>query len=54
MRLCVFEATASAGVGLVIGDEVAVLRKVMPNLSPNPVDILAAGQTGIEAVEQAA
>lgn len=54
MKLCVFEATSGAGVGLVIGQEVAVLRKVMPYLSPNPVDILSAGQTGIEAVEQAA
>ncbi|MBK8840264.1 MAG: fumarylacetoacetate hydrolase family protein [Hyphomonadaceae bacterium] len=54
MRLCVFEATSGTGVGLVIGEEVADLRKVLPYLSPNPVDILAAGQAGIEIVERAA
>lgn len=54
MRLCRFEAVSGAGVGVVLGDEVADLRKVAPHLSPNPVDILAAGQAGIEAVEKAA
>ena len=54
MRLCVFEATSAAGLGLVLGEEVPDLRKVAPHLSPNPVDILAAGPAGIEAVERAA
>ncbi len=54
MRLCVFEATSGKGVGLVLGDEIADLRKVAPQLSPNPVDILAAGQAGIEVIERAA
>jgi 2-keto-4-pentenoate hydratase/2-oxohepta-3-ene-1,7-dioic acid hydratase in catechol pathway len=54
MRLCVFEATTGSGVGLVMGQEIADLRKVAPQLSPNPVDILAAGQAGIEAIERAA
>lgn len=54
MKLCVFEATTGSGVGLVMGQEIADLRKVAPQLSPNPVDILAAGQAGIEAIERAA
>ena len=54
MRLCVFEATNGPRPGLVLGNEVADLRAVAPHLSPNPVDILAAGQAGLEAVERAA
>jgi 2-keto-4-pentenoate hydratase/2-oxohepta-3-ene-1,7-dioic acid hydratase in catechol pathway len=54
MRLCVFEATSAAGLGLVLGEEVADLRKVAPHLLPNPVDILAGGPAGLEAVERAA
>ena len=46
MRLCVFEATSGSGVGLILGDEVVDLRKTAPQLSPNPVDILAAGPAG--------
>lgn len=53
MRLCVFEATSRKGVGAVIGEEVADLRAVAPQLSPNPVDILSAGAAGIEALEKA-
>ena len=53
MRLCVFEATNRAGPGVVIGEEVADLRAAAPHLSPNPVDILAAGAAGVEAVERA-
>ncbi|MFT3724739.1 MAG: fumarylacetoacetate hydrolase family protein [Hyphomonadaceae bacterium] len=37
-----------------MGQEIADLRKVAPQLSPNPVDILAAGQAGLEAIELAA
>lgn len=54
MRLCVFEATDRAGPGLVVGDEVVDLRAAAPHLSPNPVDILAAGEAGAEAVTRAA
>jgi 2-keto-4-pentenoate hydratase/2-oxohepta-3-ene-1,7-dioic acid hydratase in catechol pathway len=54
MRLCVFEVTSATAVGLVLGDEVADLRKVAPHLSTNPVDILAAGRAGVEAIERAA
>jgi 2-keto-4-pentenoate hydratase/2-oxohepta-3-ene-1,7-dioic acid hydratase in catechol pathway len=54
MKLCRFEAASGAGVGIVMGDEVADLRKVAPHLSPNPVDILASGPAGIEAAETAA
>ena len=53
MRLCVFEATTAYGPGLVVGEEVIDLRSAAPHLSPNPVDILAAGPAGIEAIERA-
>ena len=53
MRLCVFEATTTSGPGLVVGEEVIDLRSAAPHLSPNPVDILAAGPAGIEAIERA-
>lgn len=54
MRLCVFEATDRTGPGLVVGEEVVDLRAAAPHLSPNPVDILAAGEAGVEAVARAA
>jgi 2-keto-4-pentenoate hydratase/2-oxohepta-3-ene-1,7-dioic acid hydratase in catechol pathway len=54
MRLCVFEATDGTGVGMVLGDEIVDLRATSPALSGNPVDILAAGSVGIEAVQRAA
>ena len=47
MKLCVFEATTGRGLGLVLGEEIADLRRVAPYLSPNPVDILAGGAAGI-------
>lgn len=53
MRLCVFEATTTAGPGLIVGEEVVDLRSAAPHLSPNPVDILASGPAGIEAIERA-
>ncbi|MEZ6030548.1 MAG: fumarylacetoacetate hydrolase family protein [Hyphomonadaceae bacterium] len=53
MRLCVFEATSGARPGVVIGDEVVDIRAVAPHLSPNPVDILAAGTAGLDAVDKA-
>ncbi len=53
MRLCVFQATGGVGVGLVEGQEVVDLRKASPHISPNPVDILAAGDAGRELVERA-
>jgi 2-keto-4-pentenoate hydratase/2-oxohepta-3-ene-1,7-dioic acid hydratase in catechol pathway len=54
MKLCSFQTAAGLGLGLVEGDEVVDLRKAAPHLSLNPVDILAAGQAGREAVEKAA
>ncbi len=54
MRLCRFEARSGAGVGVVLGEEVADLGKVAPQFSLNPVDILAVGQAGVEAVQKAA
>lgn len=54
MKLCVFEATTGRGVGLVLGEEIADLRRVAPHLSPNPVDILVAGEAGVDAVAKAA
>jgi 2-keto-4-pentenoate hydratase/2-oxohepta-3-ene-1,7-dioic acid hydratase in catechol pathway len=53
MRLCVFEATDGRRPGLVIGDEIADISAVAGR-SYLPVDILAAGPGGIEAIEQAA
>jgi 2-keto-4-pentenoate hydratase/2-oxohepta-3-ene-1,7-dioic acid hydratase in catechol pathway len=54
MRLCSFEGAGGAGLGVVMGEEVADIRKAAPHLSPNPVDILAAGRVGLEAVAAAA
>jgi 2-keto-4-pentenoate hydratase/2-oxohepta-3-ene-1,7-dioic acid hydratase in catechol pathway len=54
MKLCSFQAAGGTGIGLIEGDEVVDLRKAAPHLSLNPVDILAAGQAGREAVEKAA
>ena len=54
MRLCRFETLSGVRVGLVVGEEVADLTQVAPQLSSNPVDILAAGTAGIEMVERAA
>ncbi len=54
MRLCRFEYGSEAGLGAVIGDEVADLRKAAPLLSLNPVDILAAGPDGLQAAARAA
>jgi 2-keto-4-pentenoate hydratase/2-oxohepta-3-ene-1,7-dioic acid hydratase in catechol pathway len=53
MRLCCFENGGERGVGLVLGDEVADLRKADPRLSLNPVDILAGGAEIRAAVEKA-
>ena len=53
MRLCVFEATDGRRPGLVLGDEIADISTVAGR-SYLPVDILAAGPGGIEAIEQAA
>ena len=53
MRLCRFETPSGVRVGLVIGDEVADVSQVAPHLSPNPVDILAAGMAGTEIIERA-
>lgn len=53
MRLCSFEAGGALGVGLVLGDDVADLRKVDPALPLNPVDILAGGPRLAAAVEKA-
>jgi 2-keto-4-pentenoate hydratase/2-oxohepta-3-ene-1,7-dioic acid hydratase in catechol pathway len=54
MKLCSFQSAGGTGIGLVEGDEVVDLRKAAPHLSLNPVDILAAGPAGREAVEKAA
>jgi len=53
MRLCSFEAGGAVGVGLVLGEEVADLRKVDPNLPLNPVDILAGDAALLSAAEKA-
>ncbi len=53
MRLCSFEAGGALGVGLVLGEDVADLRKADPALPLNPVDILAGGPQLAAAVEKA-
>jgi len=54
MRLCAYDTLEGPGVGLVVGDEIAELRKVAPHLSFNPVDILAGGAEGLTFARQAA
>jgi hypothetical protein len=54
MRLCSFVSGSNSGVGVVLGDEVADLRKADPQLPLNPVEILAAGAAGREGVQHAA
>ena len=53
MRLCSFESAAGLGVGLVLGEDVADLRKADPGLPLNPVDILVGGPQLRTAVEKA-
>ena len=53
MQLCVFEAADSRRPSLVLGDEIADISTVAGR-SYLPVDILAAGPGGIEAIEKAA
>jgi 2-keto-4-pentenoate hydratase/2-oxohepta-3-ene-1,7-dioic acid hydratase in catechol pathway len=43
MRICRFESTHGTGLGVVIGETVADIRRVAPHLSPDPVDILGGG-----------
>jgi 2-keto-4-pentenoate hydratase/2-oxohepta-3-ene-1,7-dioic acid hydratase in catechol pathway len=54
MRLCSFDAGGVSAVGLVLGEEVADLRRVAPQLPLNPVDILAGGAKLREMAETAA
>ena len=58
MMLCRFEApltgSGGAGVGLVLDEEIVDLTRAIPQLPPNPVDILAAGMAGIETIERGA
>ncbi|MEY4784498.1 MAG: hypothetical protein RIR41_2433 [Pseudomonadota bacterium] len=53
MRLCVFEATDGPRSGLVLGDEVVDISAAAEG-SQWPVDILARGPAGVEAIEKAA
>ncbi len=53
MKLATFESSNSGGLGVVIGDEVADVRRIAPQLSPNPVDILASGEAARAMVEAA-
>jgi 2-keto-4-pentenoate hydratase/2-oxohepta-3-ene-1,7-dioic acid hydratase in catechol pathway len=54
MRLCSFDAAGVSALGLVLGEEIADLRRVAPQLPLNPVDILAGGAKLQDAVETAA
>jgi 2-keto-4-pentenoate hydratase/2-oxohepta-3-ene-1,7-dioic acid hydratase in catechol pathway len=54
MRLCSFDAAGVSALGLVLGEEIADLCRVAPQLPLNPVDILAGGAKLQDAVEAAA
>jgi 2-keto-4-pentenoate hydratase/2-oxohepta-3-ene-1,7-dioic acid hydratase in catechol pathway len=54
MKICCFESSTGArNLGVVLGDEVADIRAVAPQLSPNAVDILASGKAGLDAISAA-
>lgn len=53
MKICMFESPEGSGVGVVLGEEIADVRRVAPHLSPNPVDILSAGAAGLEMLAAA-
>lgn len=54
MKLARFDAARGASVGVVLGDEIADIRQIVPHLSLNPVDILGAGAAGLELAAKAA
>ncbi len=54
MRLCVFDTTDGPRPGLVLGDEIADISAALPGLSAYPVDMLARGPSGVEAIDKAA
>jgi 2-keto-4-pentenoate hydratase/2-oxohepta-3-ene-1,7-dioic acid hydratase in catechol pathway len=57
MKICCFESSAgpagARNLGVVAGNEVADVRAVAPQLSPNAVDILSAGREGLDALAAA-
>jgi 2-keto-4-pentenoate hydratase/2-oxohepta-3-ene-1,7-dioic acid hydratase in catechol pathway len=53
MRVCSFESSEGAGIGVVFGEEIADVRRVNPAISPRPVDMLSA-PGGREVLEAAA
>lgn len=54
MKLACFDSAKGAGVGVVLNDEIADIRRVAPHLSPNPVDILAGGAAALAMAAEAA
>lgn len=54
MRICRFESSHGTGLGVVIGETVADIRRAAPHLSPDPVDILAGGADALELLAGAA
>ena len=54
MKLACFDGAGGAGLGVVEGDQIADVRRVLPYLSPNPVDILAGGPEALKLVATAA
>ena len=54
MKLACFESARGAGFGVVEDDHIADVRRVLPHLSPNPVDILAGGAEALKLVAAAA
>ncbi len=53
MKLASFDSADGAGVGVVLGEEVADIRRVAPHLSPNIADLLAGGQEAADAIARA-
>jgi 2-keto-4-pentenoate hydratase/2-oxohepta-3-ene-1,7-dioic acid hydratase in catechol pathway len=54
MRLCAYDTLDGPGVGVVLGEEIAELRKPAPYLSLNPVDILSGGPEALAYVARLA
>jgi 2-keto-4-pentenoate hydratase/2-oxohepta-3-ene-1,7-dioic acid hydratase in catechol pathway len=53
MKLARFASAGGAGFGVVEGDYIADIRRVLPHLSPNPVDILTGGPEALGLVASA-
>lgn len=54
MKLARFEAAGGGGLGVVLGDELADVRRLAPHLSTEPVEILSSGAEALRLVEDLA